>query len=66
MPDLRRISPCGCLALVWLPTNACPALLYGPPDRPLAQRSVLRLYRTKDDAFADWDRITENTTLSPQ
>jgi hypothetical protein len=56
--DIRATDPSGCLLLVWLPVNACPALLYGAPEQPVSKRTVLRLYRTKDEAYADWRRIT--------
>ena len=62
MPDVRASAASGCLLLVWLPANSCLALLCGPADQPITQREVLRLYRTKDDAFADWHRITSATT----
>lgn len=56
--DIRAESASGALLLVWLPANSCLALLAGPPGQPLSRYSVLRLYRTKDDAWDDWCRIT--------
>lgn len=58
MADVRASAASGCLLLVWLPTNSCLALLCGPADQPIPHREILRLYRTKDDAYADWHRIT--------
>jgi hypothetical protein len=58
MIDIRASNQNGTLLLAWLPVNAAMALLYGDPARPIQDRSVLRIYRTKDEAFADWQRIT--------
>ncbi len=56
--DIRASAASGALMLAWLPVNSCLALLCGPPDQPLTERQILRLYRTKDEAYADWRRIT--------
>jgi hypothetical protein len=55
-PDVRA-SIDDALVLCWMPMNLCMGLLWGDPMQPLHQRKVLRLYRTKDEAWADWRRI---------
>jgi len=64
--DIRAESASGALLLVWLPANNCLALLAGPPGEALSLYRVIRLYRTKDDAWDDWRRITTpQATLTP-
>ena len=50
--DVRASTNSGSLMLVWLPVNAALALVFGP------RQTLLRVYPTKDDAWADWHRIT--------
>lgn len=63
MADIRR-SATGSLVLTMLPANGCLALMFGNPEHPVSRWHILRLYRTKDDAFADWERINRPSTLS--
>lgn len=62
MADVRASDSTGSLMLVWLPVNACMALLWGDPAAPAWERTVVRVYRTKDDAWSDWRRITGTWT----
>lgn len=63
MPDVR-CSATGSLVLTFLPANGCLALMFGNPEHSLSRWHVLRLYRTKDDAFTDWERINRPSDLS--
>ena len=44
----------GALMLAWLPVNSALALIWAPAD---ATPQVLRIYRTKDDAYAHWHQM---------